>query len=531
MQAAYKLEATDSFALSYKKFENLTAKLQRVETMTMMHSEVEEVLDQDGRELLRQLLEDHLGLRAQTERDVREDGPLVGSDGLVRTHRRRDRSRGLMTIFGDVGVWRAGYEGRGIGRLYPLDAELNLPKDKYSHGVRKRVALEVVRGSFDESGKSLKRSSGAHVPKRQLESLAEKAARDFEEFYAGREQSATNETKKMGELMVLSVDGKGVPMRPEGLREKTRLAAERKQPKLRSRRSKGEKRHARRMATVAAVYTVKPHERTAEEIVGELRDSAELDTTQAKTERPRPENKRVWASLVKSPSEVIDDMFAEALRRDPKKTKQWVALADGNAHQLDILNQQAKKHGIELTIVLDIIHVLGYLWKAVWALHEEGSPDGEKWVRERLLRILQGHSSDVAAGMRRSATRRELTQTQREPIDTCANYLLNHREYLHYDQYLAAGLPIATGVIEGACRYLVKDRMEITGARWGLQGAEAILRLRALYASGDFDDYWRFHLKQEQILNHVMNYNERPPSTRIQPSRTPPKRPNLRLVE
>ena len=168
--------------------------------------------------------------------------------------------------------------------------------------------------------------------------------------------------------------------------------------------------------------------------------------------------------------------------------------------------------------------------EATWALHEVGSTEGEKWVKERLLRILQGHSSDVAAGMRRSATLRDLTQTEREPIDTCARYLLNHRDYLHYNQYLAAGFPIATGVIEGACRYLVKDRMEITGARWSLQGAEAILRLRALEASGDFDAYWRFHLEQEKLINHVMSYSEEPPCTRIETPAKPPQRPHLRLV-
>lgn len=528
MQALYKIEATNAFATSYEQFEQLASKLQSADLMEMTHSEVEEVIHQDGFELLRQLMQDHLDLRAQTERNVLDDGPLVGSDGQARTHRRKSRRRALMTLFGEVTVSRAGYEGRRIERLYPLDAELNLPEDKYSHGVRKRVALEAVRGSFDEASKSLERSSGAHAPKRQLENLAKKSARDFELFYAGREESASHETAEMGELMVLSVDGKGVPMRREGLREKTRLAAEQKQPRLKHRRSKGEKRHSRRMATVATVYTVEPHVRTAEEIVGELRESADSADAQARAERPRPENKRVWASVEKAPAEVIGDMFAEALRRDLKRTKQWAALVDGNAHQLDILNEQAQEHGIQLTIILDIIHVLGYLWKAAWALHEEGSEEGEKWVKERLLRILQGHSSDVAAGMRRSATRRDLTQTQRKPIDVCANYLLNHRDYLHYDQYLAAGLPIATGVIEGACRYVVKDRMEITGARWSLQGAEAVLRLRALEASGDFDAYWQFHLAQEKQLNHVMSYCEEPPRTRAETQ--PTRRPHLRLV-
>jgi hypothetical protein len=120
----------------------------------------------------------------------------------------------------------------------------------------------------------------------------------------------------------------------------------------------------------------------------------------------------------------------------------------------------------------------------------------EQWVSERLLRILGGHASDVAAGIRRSATRRELVN--RKAADECAQYFLNHKAYLRYDEYLASGFPIATGVIEGAFRHVVKDRMDLTGARWSLAGAEAILRLRSLRASGDFDEDWRFHEQQEQ---------------------------------
>ena len=108
--------------------------------------------------------------------------------------------------------------------------------------------------------------------------------------------------------------------------------------------------------------------------------------------------------------------------------------------------------------------------------------------------------------MRRSATKRALTPERRRPIDRCADYLLKYAEYLRYDEYLAAGFPISTGVIEGACRYLVKDRMDITGARWSLDGAEAILRLRALKASDDFDTYWTFHEQQELRRNHLERY-------------------------
>lgn len=117
----------------------------------------------------------------------------------------------------------------------------------------------------------------------------------------------------------------------------------------------------------------------------------------------------------------------------------------------------------------------------------------------------------VAASMRRRATYLQLTTEQRSPVDKCANYLLNHRDYLHYHHYLASGFPIATGVIEGACRYLIKDRMDITGARWSLEGAEAVLRLRSLLVSGDWNDYWRFHLSMEHQRHHRARYQSEIP--------------------
>ena len=127
-------------------------------------------------------------------------------------------------------------------------------------------------------------------------------------------------------------------------------------------------------------------------------------------------------------------------------------------------------------------------------------------MTDRLRQILRGRASHVAAGMRRSATRRGLAAALRQPVDTCADSLLTYAPYLHYDRYLAAGLPIATGVIEGACRHLVTDRMDLTGARWSLAGAEAVLRLRALRSSRDFDDYWQFHEAQEHQRHHVARY-------------------------
>jgi hypothetical protein len=309
----------------------------------------------------------------------------------------------------------------------------------------------------------------------------------------------------------LQTDGKGIAMRPGDLREATRKAAAERTHKLKKRLSRGEKRNTKRMAQVAAVYTVAAFIRRPEDIVTELGRTANDDDKPIA--RPRPEHKRVWASVDKSPKEVIEQMFEEALRRDPARAKRWVALVDGNPTQLALLKKASKRHEVAPTIVLDVIHVLEYLWKAAIALRGEGEPATERWVSERLLEILRGNSSAVAAGMRRSATLRQMKTADRASVDNCADYLLKYRCHLRYDQYLAAGLPISTGVIEGACRHLVKDRMDITGARWGLRGAEAVLKLRSLRASGDFDAYWTFHESAEHVRNHLALYAAAPPPT------------------
>jgi hypothetical protein len=161
---------------------------------------------------------------------------------------------------------------------------------------------------------------------------------------------------------------------------------------------------------------------------------------------------------------------------------------------------------VQVTIVVDFVHVLEYLWRAAWCFFAEGDPDAETWVRAHALRLLQGRASDVAGAIRRKATWAGLTASQRRNADTCANYLTSKRAHLDYPTALEAGWPIATGVIEGACRHLVQDRMDLTGARWGLDGAEAILKLRALRSNGDFDDYWAYHLAQERQRVHKARY-------------------------
>lgn len=488
-----------------REFERSKAFLRSEEAGRLPHSDIERALGQHALDIVRELYQAWLDLHAPGEAAE----PVRAAEGNER-RRQRIQTRALETIFGTVTVARTGYGTEGEESLHPRDAQLNLPPERYSLEVRRRAAEEAAKSSFDEAAETLARYTGAHVPKRQLEELIERAAVDFDAFYQERRLEGTGAPAKPGSVLVLTTDAKGVVMRKEDLRPQTRQTAKGRSQKLRTRLSQGEKRGNRRMATVASVYTVAPYVSTPAQMLQTLAREEPKEGAQVEPlpPRPRPEHKRVWASLQRAPRDVIEEAFLDASDRDCDRQLAWVCVVDGQEHQLRLVKALAKQYGVEkdLTIILDIIHVSQYVWDAGRVFFPEGSPELEPWVYGRLGRILEGHASQVAAGMRRSATKRGLAQPDRKAVDTCANYLLKYKKHLVYKQYLAAGMPIATGVIEGACRYLVKDRLARTGARWRPPGAEAILRLRALRTSQDFDEYWRFHEAREYERNHPARY-------------------------
>lgn len=492
-QGYNKTRELDEFSSAYDHFQYMAAEAASDEMLQQEHGDVESWIETESRELARRLLQGHLDLREKEEVRLNE---IVGTDGAERSHVRAGCDRGLASLFGQVEVKRLGYGGRDTWSLFPMDAELNLPLNKYSHGLRRRAAEESSKNSFDDAVLSIASTTGSKIAKRQVEELVVDVAQDFENFYEQRRARGPEDTK---DLLVLTFDAKGVVMRRDALRKVTREAAAKEAHKLKTRLSKGEKSNRKRMAEVAAVYTVGKHSRTAEAVIGKKG---------AGKQKPRPTNKRVWASVVREPSAVIEEAFQEALQRDPGKERQWAILVDGQQQQLKYVRACIERYKPpKVLIVLDFVHVLEYLWKAAYCFEPEGSEASEKWVQERALKVLEGKSSDVAAGMRRSATKRNLPDHARAPVDLCAKYLLQNKEMLKYDKYLRKGLPIATGVIEGACRHLVKDRMDLTGARWGLQRAEAILKLRSIRSSGDFDEYWKFHKRQELKRNHLSLYS------------------------
>jgi hypothetical protein len=300
--------------------------------------------------------------------------------------------------------------------------------------------------------------------------------------------------------LVLTTDAKGSVMRPEDLREATRKAAQRAEPKRKTRLSPGETSQRKRMVTGASIYTVAP----------DARSPASMMPPDDADQAPRPpvETTRVWASVERAPRAVIDDLFDEALRRDPARERQWVVLVDGDCHQFARIQAAASRCQVSVTVVMDCIHVLEYLWNAARVLYPGDAEAVAAWVQTRALKVLQGQARAVAKGMRLRATLREWSATKREAVDTCADDLRNRQSCLRDDVFLEQGFPLATGVMEGACRHLVKDRMDLPGARWRLQRAEAVLKLRSLRSSGDFEAYGRFHKQQELQRHHVSRYAE-----------------------
>jgi hypothetical protein len=514
VSAAYlKTETGDVFSSAREQVRTMEEHLRSDAAFASDHAQLEGYVREAGREFERRMMQAHLDLRAARERPVE----VRGADRVRRSTLRRSARR-LLTLVGEVGVERLAYQSAGVDGLHPMDGALNLPDELYSHGVRRLVAEAASKESFDEAVEWTKTIIGTAVPKRQAEELTVRAAQDFEAFYATRTETVENTSA----LLVFSFDGKGVVMRHEDLREATRKAAEKSKRKLQTRLTCGEKPNRKRMAQVATVYTIEPWVRTPMDVMHGLRPAREVAEA-----RPRPVNKRVWASLETPPEQVFDAAFADGRRRDPEQKRRWVVLLDGRPEQLHQVKRAVKRAGVEVTIILDLIHVIEYLWKAAHCFHDAGTPAAEQWVNQRLLALLQGRSAGgLAKDIRRWAARRKLTQDKVKIVATCIRYLLNNRNLLHYDRALADGLPIATGVIEGACRHLVQDRMGITGARWGLRCAEAVLKLRALRSSGDFEAYWTFHLARERARTHEARYADK----RV-PGPLWPAKPALRVVK
>lgn len=484
-----------NFSCARFAFRQLEAFLSSEQASLLSEADVEEQIQRRGREVLRLLLQAHLRQRGQG--DV---GPAIrvfapepaparaapAQPGAVRHGHKRLHGLTLRTTLGEVTVQRTGYACAGQASVHPLDEQLQLPERSFSYPLQQRLVRSAVQGPFAEAVADLERDTGVGLSKRSAQQIVAEASADFDAFYAQRRPAARPE--QTGDVVVTGIDCKGVPMvRPEQTLRKARL-------------KRGDKRHKKRLATVASVRTQPRRVRTAEEV----RDS--LFRTAPKQKQPRqrkkpphpPEHKRVWADLLSGKDEVIASVAAEVKRADPAGSKTHVALCDGErALQRRIVPALL---GVvpAVTLVLDLLHVLERLWQVAHCFHPEGSQEATAWMHKQTLRVLRGEVSQVVKGMRCSATVRGLAAEKRARLDEAARYLWKNRDKMRYDSYLKQGLPIASGCVEGACKNLIKDRMERSGMRWGLEGGQAMIRLRALYLSGDLDEYWDFHLEQQR---------------------------------
>jgi hypothetical protein len=485
-----------AFAASREAYRVLEGQMTSPQARGMDHGQLEEHLAEAGREFLRTMFQSHLRLRALTEERVQV---VADVEGIGRNRIERRSTRGLSTLFGPVTVERIVYRGDYVHNLYLQDARLNLPAGRHSHGIKKLAALCAARGSFHDAAQAVRAHIGGRIGKRQVEELAVDAARDIEAFYG----ALVPEPTTAASLLVISLDGKGIVIRPEALRPDTAKAALRKGSNTyRTRLASGEKNGRKRMAEIGAVYDAEP---VIREIADIMPTAPERDVRE-RHPGPKAFNKYLTGSVEHPAAEVVTDVFAQAHARDPKHRRTWIVLVDGAAHQLDLIHTEAKRRKVRIHVVVDFIHVLEYLWKAAWALHTQGDPAAEQWVAARGRDLLAGKTQYVIDDLDRAGHEAGLAAGQRKGIDDAITYLTGKKPYLRYDTALAGGWPIATGIIEGACRHLVKDRMDITGARWGLTGAEAVLKLRALRSNGDFEDYWRYHVQQEHQRNHLTRF-------------------------
>jgi hypothetical protein len=496
------------FGAAREHAESMIGWARSAEALGLEHHGLEERVMADGMELMRLLTQAHLDLRALREQPR---GDVRDADGVLRRTAEDGQEHTRIMIFGPVVTSRTAYRGRGKENLYPQDGELNWAAGhSYSAGVEKRAAKASAIVPFEQAAAQVSAQGAVRLGKRQAEELAIGAACDFGAFYASRlPQSCPPETG-----LLLTCDGSAFPVLPQALRPATAKAA---QARAQAAAESGWpddpadlRKSRKRTAELAAVADIPPAPRTPGDVLTALFGPPRPGREEAPRPAPGPEaqGKTVFASVCRPAAEVITDAFAEAGRRDPEHARPWIAVIDGNCHQIETVTRLAAERGVKVKILIDLIHVVQYLWKAANSFFYPGDPEARAWVREQTAKILAGKHRDVRAGIRRRATAWGYSPAERAGADECARYLENKQDHLDYPAFLGAGWPVASGLIEGAARWLIKDRMEVTGARWSLDGAEAVLKLRALAGNGDFDDYFDFHLRQQKQRDHDSRYQQ-----------------------
>lgn len=391
-----------------------------------------------------------------------------------------------MTVFGELTIGRTVYGTRETQRheLVPLDARLGLLEGEFSPLLEDWAQSMCVENAYGKSQQLLERVLGVQLTVRSLEHMNVRMSKAVASF---RETESVPPEDEEGAILVVTADGKGVPMRREPS-EGTGQEGKR--------RTKGEKKNKKRQACVGAVYTIDPFPRAAEDIVDEIRRRRRSE------DRPAPCHKYVRAELTRLVDGVEENgkdltfawLAEEAFRRGSDGTRPLVCLMDGDRA---LWRMQADWLPDAIGI-LDLFHVLERLWTAAHCFHSEGSDEAEAFVDDRLMRTLEGDVGRVIGGLKQMMTKHRLRGSRRQRLQSVIMYFENNRQYMKYDEYLKAGYPIGSGVAEGACRHLVKDRMELTGMRWRVAGAQSMLDLRAVRLNDQWDDFNGHRVREEQ---------------------------------
>ena len=417
-----------------------------------------------------------------TRAATRPAAPTAPDGTYLRYHDQRPIT--YYSVFGKLQFARHYFIAAGQAGVCPLDADLSLPERCYSDLLRDWAAFATTDEAYRESQTTLERILGFSLSVQAIETSVADAAQDVTAFYAQPPDPAA--PAALGSILVVQADGKGVPMvQPLPTAGAGRLG-------------KGQKRSKKKEAVVTSCYTIAPYRRSPQDVVAALLHDPQQRDPPA---RPVPIAKEVHATL-DGKDVALRRLGQRVAQREGAHIQDRVALTDGAEALQERLVAQFPEH----TLVLDIIHATEYLWDAANALLGETHAERTAWVRGHLERVLTGQTAAVITALERAAEDPACSATQRTAVLKTGGYYRRNQPYMHYDVYLARGWPIGTGVVEGACGHLVKDRMEQAGMRWTQAGAEAVLDLRAVRLNGDWDAYWQFH-RQAQ---HTRLYGQSP---------------------
>lgn len=433
-----------------------------------------------------------------------DEGETIERDDKI-LKRLEKKDRVYCSIFGVIPVSRFVYAEREKKKGFaPLDGRLGLPDVAHSYVLQDWLARFCVKTSFNDSVESIRALLGIKVSKRTAERLNEDLGKHVVPFRASLKADFADDE----DILTVSADGKGIPIRstieqrnglPETAwqRHHRKKQEEKAEGRAKKRLSRGQVKVRKQMAYVGAVFSIKPHVRTSEEI---------LDEVVAKTpvERPRPIHKRVQATMtnyldgerINGQEVLFSDLAKQVSQRDPASKKPLVCLMDGQRS----LWEQQREYFPQAIPIVDIFHVSERLWEVAYCFHAQGSAEAEKTVCRYFRMLLDGKVEAVIRSLQ--AKKRGLSKSKRKTLDSVTRYYANNKQHMRYDEYLAKGYPIGSGAIEGACRHLVKDRMEQTGMRWEIEGAQAMLNTRSAYINDEWDDLIEFRIRRQQELHY-----------------------------